>query len=159
MHLGRELMPTLGIRCNTTDYTYAVISGSIASPDLIEVKTIKFPANYTQPEKLKWFQDELQNLNRKHGIDGWAIKGTEPMAAKGGTYADRVEIEAMVSLSAAVIGSSNVVRKIKVSIAKDLGLKGRTKSLTDELDYSKVNGLDKMTDKEFEAIVVAWSSL
>jgi hypothetical protein len=152
-------MSTLGIRCSPNDYTYAVLSGSIENPDLIEVKTIKFPANYSQPEKLKWFHDELQNLNRKFRIEGWAIKGAEPIARKGGSYADRVELEAMVSLSAGILGSSNVVRKVKVTIAKDLGLKGKAKSLTEELDYSKIQGLDKRPDKEFEAIVVAWSCL
>lgn len=152
-------MPTLGIRCSPNDYTYATLSGTIANPALIEVKTIPFPANYSQPEKLKWYHDELQNLNRKHGIDSWAIKGAEPMATKGGAYADRVELEAMVSLSAGMLGSSNVVRKVKATIAKDLGLKGRAKSLIEELDYTKIHGLNERSDKEFEAIVVAWSCL
>jgi hypothetical protein len=65
----------------------------------------------------------------------------------------------MVSLSAAMTGSDNVVRKVKPTIAKDLGLKGRAKSLVEDLDYSKINGLKQKSDKEFEAIVVAWSSL
>ena len=51
------------------------------------------------------------------------------------------------------------MRKIKPTIAKDLGLKGRAKSLTEDLDYSKIKDLDKRPVKEFEAIVVAWSCL
>jgi len=152
-------MTILGIRCSTNDYTYAVVSGTVDSPNLSEVATIHFPADYSQPEKLKWLLDELHALNKKHNITTWAIKGAEPMAAKGKSYTVRVEMEAMVSLSAAMTGSDVVVRKVKPTIAKDLGLKGRSKSLIEDLDYSKINGLKLKTDKEFEAIVVAWSSL
>lgn len=149
----------LGIRCSTNDFSFAVLSGNIATPKLHEVQSISFPAKYSQPEKLKWFLDELQELNRKFTISGWAIKGAEPMAAKGKSYADRVELEAMISLSASILGSSNVARKVKPTIAKDLGLKGRAKSLVEDLDFTKIAGLDKKNDKEFEAIVVAWSCL
>ena len=152
-------MIILGIRCSTNDYTYAMLSGTVDSPNLSEVATIPSPADYSQPEKLKWLLDELQALNKKHSITSWAIKGAEPMAAKGKPYAVRVEMEAMVSLSAAMTGSDIVVRKVKPTIAKDLGLKGRAKSLVEDLDYSKINGLKQKSEKEFEAIVVAWSSL
>ncbi|AWA90540.1 hypothetical protein D5E87_19765 [Vibrio parahaemolyticus] len=149
----------LGIRCSTNDFSFAVLSGKIETPQLLEVQSISFPAKYSQPEKLKWFLDELQELNRKHAISSWAIKGAEPMAAKGKSYADRVELEAMISLSAAILGSSSVVRKVKPTIAKDLGLKGRAKSLVEDLDFTQIAGLDQKNDKEFEAIVVAWSCL
>jgi hypothetical protein len=86
---------------------------------LIEVQTIPFPAHYSQPEKLKWLLEELQDLNRKHYIGGWAIKGAEPMATKGKSYAERVELEAIVALSAAMLGKDNVVRKVKPTIAKE----------------------------------------
>ena len=152
-------MSVLGIRCSTNDFAYAVVDGSIACPDLIDAGAIPCPANYSQPEKLKWFLDELSTLNGKHNIDRWAIKGAEPMAAKGKPYAARVEMEAMVSLSAANTGMDSVVRKVKPTIAKDLGLKGRAKALTEDLDYSLINDLDQKSDKEFEAIVVAWSCL
>ena len=79
--------------------------------------------------------------------------------AKGKPYAFRVECEAMASLAAANCGSSNVVRKVKPTIAKDLGLPGKAKSLTEKLDHSLVPGLSDMPDKEFEAVVVAWSEL
>lgn len=152
-------MKILGIRCSTKDFSYAVLSGNGEKPDVLEVNTISMPANYSQPEKLKWLFDELQTLNRKQNINGWAIKGVEPMATKGKSYADRVELEAMVSLSAATLGQDDVVRKVKSTIAKDLGLKGKPKALIEDLDYSKIDGLDKRSDKEFEPIVVAWSCL
>lgn len=152
-------MNVLGIRCSTNDYTYAVLSGTVDNPNLSEVATILFPADYSQPEKLKWLLDELIDLNKKHSVTGWAIKGAEPMAAKGKSYAVRVELEAIVSLSASMSGSDVVLRKVKPTIAKDLGLKGRAKSLIEDLDYSKIDGLKQKSDKEFEAIVVAWSSL
>ncbi len=152
-------MKVLGVRCSTTNFSYAVLSGSGESPDVLEVNTISMPSNYSQPEKLKWQFDELQTLNRKHDISRWAIKGAEPMATKGKPYADRVELEAMVSLSAAILGQDDVVRKVKRTIAKDLGLKGKATALVEDLDYSIIDGLDQTSDKEFEAIVVAWSCL
>jgi hypothetical protein len=136
-----------------------VLSGTVDSPTLLEVATVPFPADYSQPEKLKWLLDEFQALNKKHNVTSWAIKGAEPMAAKGRSYAVRVEMEAIVSLSAAMTGSDTVVRKVKPTIAKDLGLKGRAKSLLEDLDYTKINDLKQKSEKEFEAIVVAWSSL
>ena len=81
------------------------------------------------------------------------------MAAKGKAFVARVEFEAMVSLSAANIGSSNVVRKVKPTIAKDLGLPGKAKSLINDLDYSLIDGLADMHQKVFESVVVAWSTL
>lgn len=152
-------MIVLGIRCSTSGFSYAVLSGHGDSPCLVEAKTISLPANYSQPEKLKWFFDELQTLNRKHKVTKWAIKGSEPMATKGKSYAERVELEAMVSLSAATLGQDNVVRKVKSTIAKDLGLKGKAKALTEDLDHSKIEGLAQKPEKEFEAIVTGWSCM
>ena len=97
-------MAILGIRCSTNDYAFAALTGDIGAPGLEEARTISFPAKYSQPEKLKWLLDELQNINRRHAITEWAIKSAEPMAAKGSAYAERVELEAMVSLSAAMQG-------------------------------------------------------
>ncbi len=152
-------MKTLGIRCSTTDFTYAILDGDKQAPILNEVQTVAFPKGYEQPEKLKWLLQELDSLNKGHTISSWAIKGAEPMAAKGKPYACRVEFEAMVSLSAANIGHTTVVRKVKPTIAKDLGLKGKAKSLVEDLDHSLIGGLDPNNAKEFEAVVVAWSCL
>lgn len=73
----------LGIRCSTNDFSFAVLSGNIETPQLHEVQSISFPAKYSQPERLKWFLDELQELNRKYTISGWAIKGAEPKESMG----------------------------------------------------------------------------
>lgn len=152
-------MKILGIRCSNNDFSFAVVSGNKKTPHLLETGLVPYPKGYTTPESLKWFLQELEALNARHSIDGWAIKGAEPMAAKGKTYAARVEFEAMVSLSAANAGSSNVVRKVKSTIAKDLGLQGKAKALITDLDYSLIDGLKKMDDKNFESVVVAWSAL
>jgi len=149
----------LGIRCSNKDFAYAVMSGNKAAPTLAASAINVYPKGYTAPEILKWLLQEIQNLNKQHAVTNWAIKGAEPMAAKGKPYAFRVECEAMTSLSAANCGRSSVVRKVKTTIAKDLGLPGKAKSLTDNLDQSLVPGLADMSDKEFEAVVVAWSEL
>lgn len=152
-------MRVLGVRCSNKDYSYAVLEGGRSAPVLVASASHLYPKGYSTPETLKWLLQEMESLNNQHSVTHWAIKGAEPMAAKGQIYASRVECEAMVSLSAANRGSSNVVRKVKPTIAKDLGLPGKASSLTDKLDKSLLPGLFSMPDKEFEAVVVAWSEL
>lgn len=152
-------MNVFGIRCSNKDFAYAVMSGSKALPSLVVSAIHSYPKGYSGPEILKWLLQEVESLNKQHGVSRWVIKGAEPMAAKGKPYAFRVECEAMTSLAAANCGSSSVLRKVKATIAKDLGLPGKAKSLTEKLDHSLVPGLSDMTEKEFEAVVVAWSEL
>ena len=152
-------MKILGIRCSNSDYAYSVVTGTKDLPILEKSQIISFPKGYSPPEIMKWFLQELTTLNKKYSIEKWAIKGAEPMAARDKTYTSRVEFEAMVSLSAANVGSSNVIRKVKPTIAKDLGLIGKAKALINDLDYSLIDGLKEMSPKEFESVVVAWSEL
>ena len=152
-------MKILGIRCSNSDYAYAVLTGTKKSPELVASDIISFPKGYSPPEIMKWLLQELESINTKNEISKWVIKGAEPMALRDKAYTSRVEFEAMVSLSAINNGSSNVIRKVKPTIAKDLGLKGTAKALVNDLDYSLIDGLKMMVDKEFESVVAAWSEL
>ncbi len=152
-------MKVFGIRCSNKDFAYAVVEGTKAAPVLVASAAHLYPKGYSAPAILKWLLQELEGLNKQHSITNWAIKGAEPMAVRGKPYAFRVECEAMISLAAANQGSSNVIRKVKQTIAKDLGLPGKAKSLTEKLDHSLIPGLSNMAGKEFEAVVVAWSEL
>ena len=152
-------MTTLGIRCSNSDFSFAVLTGTQKDPYLVKNDLVQFPRGFSEPEKLKWFLQELEQLNRKYSIDCWAVKCTESAARKGKPYTSRVGFEAIVSLSAANQGSSNVLSKVKPTIAKDLGLQGNSKALTTDLDHSKIDGLNPKNDKAFDSIVVAWSTL
>ncbi len=152
-------MNILGVRCSNTDFSFAAVSGTRADPVLHCVGTHPIPKGYAIPDALKWLLQELETLGAKHKISHWVIKGAEPMATRDKTFVSRVEFEAMVSLAAANSGSVNVVRKVKRTIAKDLGLPGKVKALKSDLDISLISGLDQMSEKQFEAVVAAWSAL
>jgi hypothetical protein len=51
------------------------------------------------------------------------------------------------------------VRKVKATIAKDLGLPGKPRSLTTDLDASVFPEYKDAPEKIKEAILVAWSEL
>ena len=149
----------LGIRCSNTDYTFALLKGRKKTPQLQNIKTAAFPKGYSRPNSLRWFFQEIEDYFAKHTeITECVIKGAEPMAQKGSAYSERVEHESMVLLTAANKGI-NASRKVKATIAKNLGLVGRAKALEEDLDSSVLAGYDKYTAKEQEAILAAWSAL
>lgn len=152
-------MNVLGVRCSNTDFSYAALSGTKGAPILRSVDTHPFPKGYSAPESMKWLLQEIEALGNVHKVTLWVIKGAEPMATRDKAFVSRVEFEAMVSLAAANSGNVNVVRKVKQTIAKDLGLPGKAKALKTDLDLSLINGLDEMSEKQFEAVVAAWSAL
>jgi hypothetical protein len=65
----------------------------------------------------------------------------------------------MIFLHAGNIGADNVVRKVKATIAKDLGLPGKVSALTTDLDASVLPGYKDSPEKIRQAILVAWSEL
>lgn len=153
-------MKCIGIRCSNTDFSYAILSGKKSGPKLETFDTIFFPKGYTRPQALKWFLLELEELSKKYGsLSVWAIKGTEAIATKGKEFVERVENEAMVFLHAGNTGSSRVIRKVKSTIAKDLGLTGKASALKTDLDTSIIPEFRDATEKAKEAILIAWSEL
>ncbi|MHB8846291.1 MAG: hypothetical protein ACYC7L_16275 [Nitrospirota bacterium] len=152
-------MKCIGIRCSTNDFSYAILSGAKASPRLEASATIAFPHGYTRPQALKWFLQELENISADHMLPVWAIKGTEAIAKKGKEFVERVENEAMIILHAGNIGAESVVRKVKTTIAKDLGLPGKVSALKTDLDVSAFPEYTAAPEKIKEAILVAWSEL
>ncbi len=47
--LAGDKMKILGIRCSTTDFTYAVLDGNKATPSLLGSEVVVFPKGYEQP--------------------------------------------------------------------------------------------------------------
>lgn len=152
-------MSALGIRCSNTDFSYAVLQGKKQSPVVLDYGTTAFPKGYSTPFKLKWFLQELDDIIKKYPINSITLKGTEGLAARDKAFVERVECEAVVFLIGATLGIKRVQRKLKSSIAKDLGLKGRSHYLATQLDTSVIANFDKLSTKVQEAILVGWSEL
>lgn len=153
-------MKCVGVRCSNTDFSYAIVTGKRAGPKILKADTVVFPKGYTRPQALKWFLQELEELSKKHGpFSVWSIKGAEGLAAKGKGFIERVENEAMVIFHAGDAGVEKVARKVKSTIAKDLGLPGKASALKTDLDTSIIPEYEDASEKVKEAILVAWSEL
>jgi phosphohistidine swiveling domain-containing protein len=159
VYLEDHDMICIGLRCSNTDLSYAILSGSKAAPQLVASDTLVLPQGYTRPQALKWLLLELEGLSKKHSISLWAIKGAEAIAKKGREFVERIENEAMILLHAGNINADKVIRKVKATIAKDLGLPGKASALTTDLDASVIPQYKNASDKIKEAVLVAWSEL
>jgi hypothetical protein len=78
--------------------------------------------------------------------------------AKGTAYEDRVEHEAAVFLACDSCGISGVFKKVKSTIAKNLGCKGRAHYLL-TLNTSLIPNYSQYTEKEQDSILAGWSEL
>lgn len=149
----------VGLRCSNKDYAFALMKGTKDSPILVNSGIVKFPNGFSRSSELKWFYQELEELSKQENVDMWAIKGAEAMAQKGKLYTARVENEAIAFLISADKGNDNTIRKVKPTIAKDLGCKGKAKYLKTDIDITIVKNYSKSPEKINEAILVAWSCL
>ena len=151
-------MNILGIRCSNTDFTYAVLTGTKAAPQLVETQTIAYPKGFAKAQSLKWLHQELMGLIQKHSVERIVMKASEGQS-KGKPYEDRVEHEAMVYLAAADCGIKAVFKKVKSTIAKSLCSKGKASYLSTSLDTSVFSNFEKHKPKVQEAIFSGWSEL
>ena len=151
-------MAVLGIRCSNKDFTYVIMSGSKTTPRIDTSETNTYPCNFAQPRSLLWFVQEIEQLLSRHNINKIVIKGFEGRA-RGKSYQERVEYESAIFIAAAKNGLNAVFRKVKSTIAKDLGLKGRAHYLQTSLDTSVIAGYAAKPEKEKDAILAAWSEL
>ncbi len=152
-------MNILGIRCSSKDFSFAILNGKQDSVNFIESGTTSFPKGYSEADCLKWFHLEIAGMIDKYNISGIGVKGVEPMAMKGKTYGERMEKEGVIFLQASQKGIKYIKRKVKGTIAKDLGFKGRGKYLETKADFSSIKEYDKATINEKEAIQIAISML
>jgi hypothetical protein len=152
-----EQLTVLGVRCSNRDFAYAVLSGSKATPHQIEVRSLTYPKGFGKPQSLHWLAQEVDALLNRHSVQKIVIKRFEGQT-RGGPFEERVEHEAAVMLAGGARGMRAVFKKVRSTIAKDLGQKGRAKYLTN-LDTSWTPGFDGLSDKEKEAVHAAWSEL
>lgn len=149
----------LGLRCGNSDYAYAILEGGSKRPIVIEELLVAYPPDYKRPKLLRWFYQEMEGLLAKHSISRVVIKGAEPMATRDRAFVERTEHEAIVMLAAATSGITRISRKVKATMAKDLGLKGKAKYLETKLDKSVIDGFEDRSTKLQEAILAGWSEL
>ncbi|SMD46368.1 hypothetical protein SAMN00777080_5053 [Aquiflexum balticum DSM 16537] len=152
-------MNILGIRCSSKEFSFAIIAGKQDSSKLLESGTIAFPKGYSDSDCLKWFYQEIGGLIAKHKIGGIGVKGAEPMAMKGKAYGARMEKEGMIFLQASQNGIKYAKRKVKGTIAKDLGLKGKGKYIETKADFSSIPEYEKSNGNIQEAIQIGVSML
>uniref|UniRef100_Q01T22 Holliday junction resolvase RuvC n=1 Tax=Solibacter usitatus (strain Ellin6076) TaxID=234267 RepID=Q01T22_SOLUE len=148
----------LGLRCSNTDYHYALLSGTKKVPLVEDQGSVSYPGGLKKPAALKWMVDEIQDRLRKSDIDSVVIKGPEPAATRTSSLVERVEYETAAMIACAEVGLKAVFKKVKSTLAKDLGLKGKGKYLQ-TLDTSAIPGFSTLSEKAKEAALAAWTEL
>ena len=134
----------LGLRCSSTDYAYAVLDGTKAKPTLVSSGHVTFPRGYSRQQCVNWFLQELLTILGANPCNAIIIKGFEGRK-RDNSFVARVEHETAAYIAAHENGIKSVLRKVKSTIAKDLGLKGRARYLSTTLDTSVVEGYDDLT--------------
>jgi hypothetical protein len=134
------------------------MNGGRVAPTVVASNSLAYPKNYARQRSLQWFTQEVEELIKKYSVQSIVIKRSEGRT-KGRSFEERVEYEAAVYLAAARCCVTAISKKVKSTIAKDLGLKGRAHYLQTGLDTSLIPGYSQYTEKEQEAIICAWSDL
>lgn len=150
-------MKVIGFRCSNTDYAYCVMSGTRHTPVVEGAGVLAFPTGFAEPEILKWFHQEVGTLLDGQGVQVVGIRKPEALVGRSNALDFRIQCEGVVSLASAESGCLDVYRKVKATIAKDLGLKGRGKYLKTSLDTAPIPGFKDYPTKVQDAILVAWS--
>ena len=152
-------MGILAIRCSNTDFAYAIVDGTKDSPVLVHCDVTGYPKGYEEHSLFHWFHQEITDLLDTHSPDTLAVKAAETMVKRSGSLETRIRIEGIALMSAAEVGCASAHRKVKSTIAKDLGMKGKGKYLETKLDTSPIPDFDSYNTKQQEAILVGWSCL
>jgi hypothetical protein len=125
---------------------------------LVHTGEIQFPQSYAKPLALKWLLQEVEDLLNKYSVGAIAIKSAEGIAGRGKPFVERTEFETVFLLAGAIQGLKPILKKVKATIARDFGAKGKAKYLA-TIDTSKIPGLSSFSEKLREATLVAWSEL
>jgi len=152
-------MILLGLRCSNSDFSYAVLEGSKKRPVLREKNVVLFPKNYSRLDSLRWFFLEIDGLIKRVKPEGILIKKSEILARKSKSRDERVGNETIVLLVAALNNIKYVDCRVKSTIAKNLGYKGKGHYLKTAFDNSSLEDYANEGEKIREAILVAWSGL
>lgn len=148
----------LGLRCSNTDYHFVILGGTKKAPLLESRGCVGYPTGVKKPLALKWMVDETRDRLQKGNIDRVVIKAPEPLARPTGSLIERIEFEAAVLVACGQFGLRAAFKKVKSTIAKELGLKGKGKYLL-TFDTSAIKDFGSFPEKTQEAILAAWTEL
>lgn len=148
----------LGLRCSNSDYHFALLEGTKKAPVIKKCERVQFPEGFKKPAALKWMVDEIKDKLTQVKAEKVVMKGPEPMARPTAELRERIEFEAAVYIACAETGLKAVFKKVKATIAKDLGVKGRARYLQ-TLDTRHITGFEALSDKAKEAVLAAWTEL
>jgi hypothetical protein len=152
-------MSVLGIRCSNKDFTYSVLTGSKENPCIQLCTSVAIPLGYKRPHALYWMVQEVEGIIKKYDTQKVTIKRFEGKVHRKIAFEERIELEAAVYIAGGNNGINSIFKKVKSTIAKDLGLKGRAHYLKTELDISVIPDFDSKSEKEKDAILAGWSEL
>jgi len=152
-------MKVLGIRMSNSDFTFSVLGGTKEKPQLLVSKTLPLPSDYSPQDKFNWLFLEVKKVIREEKIMGVVIKGAESMVRRSNSLDFRVGLEAIVYLAALKCSVKNITKKVKSTIAKDLGLKGKAKYLSTKLNTELIDNFNNKSSKIQEAALAAWTIL
>jgi hypothetical protein len=149
----------MGLRCSNSDYTYAIISGTLQTPVLEKCETVSFPKGYTVMQQTRWFYQDISSVIVDNQVSKIAIKGTELLAQRGNEFVDRVMFEGITYLAASDNHVEFVERRVNSTIAKKLGLKGKGSYVKTKLDHGAFANFEKLSPKKQDAINAGWSMI
>lgn len=152
-------MKVIALRCSNSDFTYAILEGTRTNPTIIASESISFPKGYEEFSLLYWFYQEIVGIISTHRPTTLVVKATEPMVRRSNNLESRIRIEGIALMAAAEAGCASACRKVKATIAKNLGMKGKSKCLETDLDTSLIFGFDSYKEKSQESILAGWSCL
>jgi len=152
------IMRILGVRCSPKEFAYCVIEGKKATPQLLHTDQVAIPTGYAKPLALKWLLQEVDDMLKKHAVESIAIKCAEGLASRDRSFVERIEFETVFILAGALRGLKPITKKVKATIAKDMGVKGKVRYLA-TIDTSAIPSFSQLPEKLREAVLVAWSDL
>ena len=152
-------MKTIALRCSNSDFAYVVLDGTQEKPSIEQCANTAFPKGYEEHSLLYWFYQEITEIMQTHSPDQLVIKAAETMVKRSNSLELRMRIEGIALMVAAEVGCASACRKVKSTIAKDLGMKGKGKYLETKLDTTIISSFDSYKAKQQEAILAGWSCL
>lgn len=152
-------MKIVALRCSNKDFACAVIDGTQEDPVLASCDLTAFPKGYEEHSLLYWFYQEIAGILNTHNPEGLAVKGAETMVKRSASLELRIRVEGIALMAASEAGCAVACRKVKSTIAKDLGMKGKGKYLETKFDTTAIPDFDSYSAKHQEAILVGWSCL
>ena len=125
---------------------------------MILTNEIQYPKSFKTPQLLRWLRQEVEDLIIKHKVNSIVLKAPEPMANKDKSYSKLIECETVFLLVGAMHNLRSVDKKVKATMAKDLGVKGKAKYLS-TINTSIIPNFSDFSEKLQEAIYAGWSGL